>query len=720
MKPQNYSSDAPIYDPSLDQFNRYPFAQRVASVISKRNDPSSIVIGIYGAWGEGKTSVFNFIESELQTEEDVVCLRFNPWRFGDEDQMLINFFNDLATAIERSIESGRERIGDLIGKYGKPLASLFGKGEAADGVASFFSGADIEELRERIEHLLEEEKKRVVILVDDIDRLEKNEIHAVFRLVKLTADFKYTAYVLAFDKHVVSSALQERYGADTMGTGNSFLEKIIQVPLQLPSVDSEDLRNFCFNEIDQVLNFSDIQLSEEDVRQFVGNFSKGLEAHLKTPRQAKLYSNILMFSLPILKDEANVVDLMLVEGIRVLLPAVYALIRDNKDLFLSNVRNGFSYDYEQKEKVRRKERIEAALEEFTHEEVEQIKDLLCFLFPKLNNVFGNVSYDGGWELKWSEKQRISSHQYFQRYFTYAITKKDVSDLAINELLTFNELHSIDDIVSKIKAIMTDNNAETFISKLRRLSKNFTPLQSKKLAISIAKLGNNLPNPVQMFQSTNTFGQGAMFTGDCIENLENREEQIELAKEVIFNAAPLSFATECFLWFRRDKEEHPNPKGFSDEEYTKLAGMLAERISLELSNIDNIEIEKIEHSPYILSIWNQYGKPKEAANTITRKIRSDQNFVFEFLNIYTPTAFGKFGVKKSNFHRDNYDAIKKLVDPLVIVEAIEKVFTNVQLDDQYPGYLDVPRNEELARQFLWIHYNSVNEGVNNDQKKEKEL
>ncbi|PEC50279.1 P-loop NTPase fold protein [Bacillus sp. AFS096315] len=713
MTTQNYSSDAPINDPNHDQFNRFPFAQRVASVISKRNDPSSIVIGIYGAWGEGKTSVFNFIESELQTEEKVVCLRFNPWRFGDEDQMLINFFNDLASAIERSIESGKERIGDLIEKYGKPLASLFGKGEAADGVAAFFTGADIVELRERIENLLEEEKKRVVILVDDIDRLEKDEIYAVFRLVKLTADFKYTAYVLAFDKHVVSSALQDRYGADTTGTGNSFLEKIIQVPLQLPSVEYEDLRNFCFNEIDQVLNFSGIELTEEDARQFVGNFSKGLETHLKTPRQAKLYSNILMFSLPILKDETNVVDLMLIEGIRILLPSVYALIRDNKNLFLNDGTSGFHFDNDQKEIIRRKERIEATLEELTHDEIDQVKELLCFLFPKLNKIFRNVNYDSRSELKWSEKQRICSPLYFQRYFTYAITKKDVSDLAINELLIHSEFYSIDDTVKKIKVIMTDKNAETFITKLRRLSKNFTPLQSKRLAVSISKLGDKLPNPVQMFRTMNTFGQAAMFTGDCIENLNNREEQIDLAKEVIHNSDSLSFAIECFKWFRRDTEEYPNPQGFTNDEYSKLIGILVERISKELNNIDKVELGKIEYLPYVLRIWNEYGKPNEASNIITRKIQRDENFVFNLLNSYTPNAFGEFGVRKSNFSSEYYTDIKKLVDPSVIMEAIEKVFINIQIDEQYPEYLEIPRNEELARQFLWLHNNSINNLELND-------
>jgi KAP family P-loop domain len=704
MEQKSYSSDAPIYDPSLDQFNRYPFAKRVASVISKRSDPSSIVIGIYGAWGEGKTSVFNFIENEL-IAENVVCFRFNPWRFGDEDQMLINFFKDLATIIDKTIESGREKIGDIIGRYGKPLASLFGKGEAAEGVASFFSEVDIIELRERIEKLLEKEKKRIVILIDDIDRLEKDEIHAVFRLVKLTADFKYTAYILAFDKIVVSAALQERYGAtDTLGTGNSFLEKIIQVPLQLPSVDNEDLRSFCFSEIDQVMKLFDIQLSESEVREFVGYFSKGLECHLKTPRQAKLYSNILMFSLPILKGEAYVVDLMLIEGIRVLLPNVYSLIRDQQELFLKGKQSGYGSQYEQKEKekTRRKERIENVLREFTIEEKENIIDLLCFLFPKLNEVFNNYSYSNDWELQWSEKQRLSSPQYFQRYFTYAVTKKDVSDIALNELIEYSNLHPTDDVISKIETIMTDKNSDTFISKLRRKSKSFTPAQSKSLAVSIAKLGNTLPNPVQLFRSWNTFGQGAMFISDCIVNLENKQEQIALGKEVIHSADSLSFAVECFSWFNTDTEEEPNIQGFSIKEYKILAEFLAGKISTELKNKENSWIENIDYLPSVLRIWSEYGRTAEAYDSIQEKLQKDEKFVFTLLDSFTGTSFGEFGTKKSSLRRENYDTIIELIDPNIIIEAIENAFGYIQLEGQYPEYLDVSRNEELSRQFLWIH------------------
>lgn len=703
----NYSSDAPVHNRELDQFNRFPFAQRVASIISKRNDPNSIVIGIYGAWGEGKTSVFNFIESELEVEE-VICLRFNPWRFGDEDQMLINFFNDLAKAIDKSIESGKEKIGDFLINYVKPAASLIGHGESADGVAAFFSGADVEELKERIEKLLKEEKKRVVILVDDIDRLEKDEIHALFRLIKLTADFKYTAYILAFDKHVVSSALQERYAGETTGSGYSFLEKIIQIPLQLPSIDKDDLRSLCFNAINEVLEFSEIDIKEENAREFVNNFSKGLEPHLKTPRQAKLYSNILMFSLPILKEEVNIVDLMLIEGIRVFLPTVYTLIRDNQDLFLNDGNRGLGYDAAQNERLKRKERIDESLGEFNFEELEQIKDLLCYLFPKLNNIFKNTHYGNDWETRWTEKQRICSPRYFQRYFTYAISNKDVSDLAINELLRYSELHSIDEIVNEINTIITDMNAEVFISKLRAASKKFTSRQSEVLALSVARLGGLFPNPMQMFRTMNPYGQAALFTGDCIENIKDRDTQIELAEKVILYAEPLSFSAECYWGFRRNTEEHPNPQGFSNEEYSIIGRVLAKRISSEFSNIEKLEISEVERFSYLLFIWNEFGEPNEATNLISEKIRRDQNFVFELLNTYTPTAFGTFGAKKSSFSKDNYDSIKRLLDPLVIVEAINNVYTDLQLDERYPEYLDVTRDEELARQFLWIHESSKSE------------
>lgn len=109
---------------------------------------------------------------------------------------------------------------------------------------------------------------------------------------------------------------------------------------------------------------------------------------------------------------------------------------------------------------------------------ESIKSLLIFLFPKLKKVFRNVNYGSEWEVKWSEKQRISFPPYFQRYFSYTINKRDISDIAITKLLESSKIYSIDVIIGEIKEIFTNENLATLVSKLRYLSKKFTVYDRK--------------------------------------------------------------------------------------------------------------------------------------------------------------------------------------------------------------------------------------------------
>ena len=222
MKDKNYSSDSPIHEQGQDRFSRWSFSERVAQVISKRSDPSSIVIGLYGIWGDGKTSVLNFIEKSLESDENVICIKFNPWRFGTEDELLTGFFFDIAEALDAELIKTGDKLKDFVKKAAPGAGAIMGAKGAGDALGSFISGPDVNELKNRIERELESAKKRVLILIDDVDRLEKTEIHALFRLVKLTADFKYTSYILAFDKDVVAASLQDRYSSAAENSGEAF------------------------------------------------------------------------------------------------------------------------------------------------------------------------------------------------------------------------------------------------------------------------------------------------------------------------------------------------------------------------------------------------------------------------------------------------------------------------------------------------------------------
>src|ERR1700736_4153223 len=82
-----------------DYFERYEFSKRIATLINKAKYPTSLVIGIYGKWGEGKSSVLNFISAELQ--EGTIKINFNPWYFQDDRQFIKSFFESIAASLGR-------------------------------------------------------------------------------------------------------------------------------------------------------------------------------------------------------------------------------------------------------------------------------------------------------------------------------------------------------------------------------------------------------------------------------------------------------------------------------------------------------------------------------------------------------------------------------------------------------------------------------------------
>ncbi len=251
----DYLPDRPIEAEQEDKFNRSPFASRIATTIAHRADSSSLVVGIFGKWGEGKTSVLNLMKSALKHHDDVEVVPFNPWHFTSQEQLLRGFFATLADALDERLKTAGESIGEVLKKYGAALsvASVtFGgmvsvnPGAAASQLGANLSTVELDKLRERVERILRESGKRVVVLIDDIDRLDRQEIQAIFKLVKLSASFPSTVYVLAFDDEMVADALGERYGKGGIKAGRQFLEKIIQVPLYLPPADRASLRTLAF------------------------------------------------------------------------------------------------------------------------------------------------------------------------------------------------------------------------------------------------------------------------------------------------------------------------------------------------------------------------------------------------------------------------------------------------------------------------------------------
>lgn len=708
MNNKNYSSDAPVSSKDQDRFSRWLFSERIAQVIANRTDPSSIIIGLYGVWGDGKTSVLNFIEKSLEADDNVICIKFNPWRFGTEEELLTGFFFTIAEALDTELIKTEDKLKDLVKKVAPGLGSIFGAEGAGNAIGSFISGLGVDELKKRIENELENAKKRVLILVDDVDRLEKTEIHTLFRIVKLTADFKYTAYVLAFDKDIVAASLQERYPNTIQNAGEAFLEKIIQIPLHLPVVEKQALRELCFHGINNAIDLAGINLTRQQEQEFISNFYHAFDDCLTTPRKAKLYGNILLFVLPILKDEVNPVDLMLVEGIRVFFPLLYEVLRVNRHLF-TGVWSNNPYTNHEKEKEYIKNIIDTAFNAENNINKEGLINLLKNLFPKLQAVYGNMYYTSESYAQWNNGQRICSEGYFSRYFTYSISRDDFPDKLIFELVSScgNWTSPFSENENPLKDILNPDNAEQLIKKFRQKANNIGEAPSYSLAVAISQKSSSFPNPDIFYNWTTPFCQAAMLISNLIQNI-NIGNRLGLACECIDVAPSIEFKLEIFRWLKKEEEDKPEKDAFPNSSIDIIGQHLGESIVSRLSTGDDITLIAPKSIPYIFYILNKFVKNNFINDYITAQLSKDYTILVRVLDSYVPTAWimdSGLPPHKSDFGRKQYNSLAEELDASIIMKSIKEHFPHLlDTTDDFPTADNEQEEKDLlfVKQFIWLH------------------
>lgn len=717
IKDEIYSADSPVSNPDLDEFNRREYSERIAQTIAARKETKSLVVGIYGKWGEGKTTVLNFIDKELKRHSNIVSIFFNPWMFPSETELFTAFYAGLAQGLEKSLPTSKEKIGKVIAEYLAPFAGLLDRAESAEKIGRLMSNVSLEELRGRIGKFLIEQKKLVVVFMDDIDRLDKDEIQAIFRLIKLSANFENIVYVLAFDQEIVEDALSERYFNKKNIAGQNFLEKIVQVPINLPKVPTTELRNFCYKQIEKALRLNAIELSETDVQEFMRGFVAGIEIRLETPRMAIRYGNMLNFSLPLLKGEVNIAEFLLIEAIRAFYPDAYKTIKNNRDAFTATRLAGISPYPSEKEEIKRI--AEKALEGLSEDEANNLKQLLKILFPRQETAYGNTIYGPEWDKTWSEKKRIASDKYFDRYFTYSIPAGDVSDVRVeNFILTLEDIEP-KELVKILDDELTKQNAEVFISKLHQKIERIPSAGQTKLAISLSLFGNRLPNPKQAFGFRTPFLRGALLVAFLIEAQAKDEEKNELAIEVINIAEPITFAFEVVRWLR-SKKTNSEGNNVSPESLQKISNALANRIENIFTQDFTIFEKYPDHATNLIWFWRNFGSQENADKFLSEFLNADIQNVHKLLNSVVPIAYPMDGglPHKSEFERDQYNYIQSFINLEMVYDLLKKAYGAILESKEYP--YDEFSDLAIAKQFIWIHKKVLDEKRDIDKSSSSEL
>lgn len=331
------TTDEPIYLPEQDLLRRGKFVDDLYNGIVNLPTPltGSFTFGLYGSWGEGKTSVINLLINKFVRDEknrDFLIIRFDPWYFQDEMAILNAFYSQ----IEKTI-SDKYIFPDFkkaILRYQKAIET----GISVSGFNFGFRIAEnsIEKIKERIESHIEQIDKKLLIIIDDIDRLHSEETKLVFKLVRKNTDFKKTIFLLSFDPSVVKKSMMSKVEGN-----DEFLEKIINKPIHLPAVEHENIEKFILEQIEKLLKNLDISPQERNslLKEFASIYESDIYKLFTTIRQAKRYINSLHSTLPAIKSEVNPYDFLLLEIIKIFNNELYNDIWSNPWYYIESEHN---------------------------------------------------------------------------------------------------------------------------------------------------------------------------------------------------------------------------------------------------------------------------------------------------------------------------------------------------------------------------------------------
>jgi predicted KAP-like P-loop ATPase len=329
--------EATKIDTENDLLNRSKFIREIATKIVNTNSPNgSFPIGVIAAWGSGKTTFLNTLSSDLEkANPDIIRIEFNAWKCSTPTQVVETFFKQLKSQLGHFSFTFESKIQDYISNLIKGT-----KNEGFNGfknvLESVFPTPSIEKQYETINSEIKRIGKKIVVFIDDLDRLDKKEIYEVIRLIRNTANFSNTFYVVAYDRNYLLNAIEDINSYQA----HQFLEKIFQVEFALPPINGNILQGEITKKVEAFLSESDLKAYRSITR-----IGQSLYDYDSKPNLAKemilnirdviRFVNSFKLSYQFVKEEISFVDFYNLEIIRFKHPELFLEIYRNTNKFFA-------------------------------------------------------------------------------------------------------------------------------------------------------------------------------------------------------------------------------------------------------------------------------------------------------------------------------------------------------------------------------------------------
>lgn len=308
--------DDPVDDVDLDEFRYKGNAQRIARTIIERQSKSSYSIGITGEWGAGKTSMLNMIKQYLKKDDSVIIIDFNPRESSEVGCIQMDFLTVVCNKL-KEYHTGAQQT---MAHYMKSLRVLVDN-TIWSKVIDITSFEDTGLSKKSVEDVIDQINKRIVVFIDDFDRLTGEEILEVLKVIDKNGSFKHTIFISAYDKAYVNGVLQN-YLEDT--TTRDFTDKYFNLELRLPDRKPFHKNSFIQRRMHILVDDGVIKNhTKNQVNAALSAIVGYMDIYLPTARDIKRYIGLTMASYVEVQDDVALRDYLLVNLIKYKYPQEY-------------------------------------------------------------------------------------------------------------------------------------------------------------------------------------------------------------------------------------------------------------------------------------------------------------------------------------------------------------------------------------------------------------
>jgi|APEBP8051072266_1049373.scaffolds.fasta_scaffold02730_4 Cdc6-like AAA superfamily ATPase len=680
---------------------------------------------------------------EKDSNELPTIIHFNPWVFSEEGNIQKHFFDQVAKELELKKDSGKDKkiakklryysnildfvtpdkqlsqlgtmklvkIGffavfvSLYYTYFKEFSEIalevlyglivlyvliiFSKSYLSK-FANFFESRSeyrlkpLSEVKKELQTELRARGKKLLIIIDDIDRLDADEIRPLLKLIRENANFPNTIYLLIFDREVVQKYLDDKVGVQ----GKDYLGKIVQVSFDIPHVNPSKILRFLMLEITRIIDNlppSAGAYFESDQTRWRAIRDSGFKDFFKSIRDVKRYANSLEFNISKMQQgdvmEVNTIDFVAIEAIRVFLPELYLCLKRNKDILIQN--NGDNILGREKDADRKE--VEKELNSILEGNQQKIKSLIGHLFPQIESNF----YGHGSEIEWSNNLRVCSVKNFDSYFTLfpGGDEDGISEYQLQKTLTSSI--SNDDFELKIREFIKLNKGRKILIKIHEKVLGNNPLLFTNRQNVISALFNIADDLQEEEVILFDLGQDGYLLGIILLLLSIKDKKYEnydvLREAVLLSVGiigPIAVIDELGSEKAKTAEYQID---FPVEKLNEIFEIVLGRIA----EYDRGKLFEHRKLLYILSQWKLRDRNNTWEDFLDWIIANDERYILfltKFISINWRSDSGEQDIlAKTDF---NFNLMKDFLDPDQVKLKLEELKADAPFYEKHQQVIDI--------------------------------